>query len=256
MTHPYFVDAPYPRVLAHRGLASPDSAEAPIFENTAGAFASAHAAGAEYIETDCRTTADGDVVLFHDNTLTRLLKDDRRTDEVRTAELADLMAPYGGLLTVAEMLEMFPESRFNIDVKTDAAAAGLGQVIAPHAHRVLLTSFADDRRRRVIRDVLDAGAKVRPAASGGRTSIATIRLLAALHISPARVYRELDALQIPEHAGALRVLTPALLRGAHRHGVEVHVWTVNETADMRRLVEMGVDGIVTDRADAAIATLF
>ena len=69
------------------------------------------------------------------------------------------------------------------------------------------------------------------------------------------VLRDIDALQIPERHSGLKILTPALLRAAHRNDVEVHVWTVNDAGDMRRLVEAGVDGIVTDRADLALATI-
>lgn len=255
MTHPYFQKARHPRVLAHRGLVLADGTGPVLCENTAGAFAAAHASGAEYVETDCRVTADGDVVLFHDETLERVLGDPRPVDQVRTVELAELLAPFGGLLTVAEMLEMFPETRFNIDVKTDAAAAPLGPAVAPHAHRVLLTSFSDARRRRAIASVLAAGAGIRPAASAGQSSMIRVRALTALRLSPARVLRDLDALQIPETYGAVRVLTPALLAAAHRHDVEVHVWTVNAADDIRRLVSVGVDGVVTDRADVALRTV-
>lgn len=255
MTHPFFAKTAHPRIFAHRGLASGPDATDEVWENTAGAFAAAHAAGVDYIETDCRVTADGDVVLIHDETLSRLLNDDRHVDEVRTTELRELYAPHGGLVTVSEMLELFPQTRFNIDVKTDAAAAPLGQLIAPHAHRVLLTSFSDSRRRAAVQAALDAGATVRPAASAGQMSTLAVRVLSALHLSTARVLRDLDALQIPEYFGRVRVLTPALLRAAHRHDVEVHVWTVNDQADMARLVATGVDGIVTDRADLAMKTL-
>lgn len=226
-----------------------------IWENTAASFAAAHAAGAEYIETDCRVTADGDVVLFHDETLTRLSSDDRAVENVRTVELAEILAPHGGLLTVREMLEMFPETRFNIDVKTDAAVIALGSIIAPHAHRVLLTSFSDPRRRRTVAAALAAGAEVRPAASAGRGTMIWVRILSALRLSPSRLLRGIDALQVPEHYGPVRVLTPSLLRAAHRCGVEVHVWTINDSESMRRLIEQGVDGIITDRADIALSTL-
>jgi glycerophosphoryl diester phosphodiesterase len=64
-----------------------------------------------------------------------------------------------------------------------------------------------------------------------------------------------DVLQVPERQGRLRVLTPQLIAAAHRHDVEVHVWTVNEPDDMRRLIDWGVDGVVTDRADVALRTL-
>lgn len=259
MTHPYFLKTRHPRVLAHRGLLTArgeGSSSDAVWENTAAAFAAAQAAGAEYIETDCQVTADGDVVLFHDETMSRLLSDDRRVEDVGTSELAALLAPHGGLLTVGEMLDMLPETRFNIDVKTDAATAPLGRIIAPHAHRVLLTSFSDARRRRTVDAVLAAGSEIRPATSAGRGTMGLVRLFSALRLPCGRVLRDIDALQIPERYGPIRVLTPSLLRAARRHGVEVHVWTVNAPDEMRRLLAQGVDGIVTDRADAALKTLF
>lgn len=226
-----------------------------VWENTAAAFAAAHAAGAEYVETDCQVTADGDVVLFHDATLERLTGDRRAVREVRTRDLDRLFADHGGLLTVAEALDLFPTVRFNIDVKTAAAAKPLGPILADHTHRTLVTSFSDANRRATVAAVLRAGAALRPATSGGSRTIATVRALSALRLSPARVLRDIDALQIPERLGPLTVLTPALLSAAHARGVEVHVWTVNDAAGMSRLVALGVDGIVSDRADVALDTL-
>jgi glycerophosphoryl diester phosphodiesterase len=226
-----------------------------VWENTAAAFAAAHAAGAEFIETDCRVTADGDVVLFHDETLERLLGDPRPVDEVRTFELAELLAPHGGLQTVSDALTGFPEIRFNIDVKTDAAVDPIGPAVAPHAHRVLLTSFSDARRRRSVDSVVAAGAAMRPATSAGRSTIIALRLLSMVRLSPARVLRDVDAVQIPERQGPIHLFTPSLVRAAQRAGVEVHVWTVNDPDDMRRLVAAGADGIVTDRADIAVKAL-
>ena len=255
MTHPYFEKARHPRVLAHRGLITVAGEDSGVWENSAAAFAAAHAAGAEYIETDCQVTADGDVVLFHDSTLERLVGDPRPVRSVRTRELAEVFADHGGLLSVAEALASFPTTRFNIDVKTPDAADPLGPILVDRTHRVLVTSFSDRNRRATIAGALRAGAALRPATSGGSRTIAALRGLSALHLSPARALRDIDALQIPERHGALRVLTPALLRAAHRHGVEVHVWTVNDADDMRRLVGAGVDGVVSDRADLALATL-
>ncbi|GAA1527762.1 glycerophosphoryl diester phosphodiesterase [Microbacterium ginsengiterrae] len=255
MTHPYFARTRHPRILAHRGLTSTRGDGPAVWENTAAAFAAAHAAGAEYVETDCRVTADGDVVLFHDETLARLAGDERRVDEVRTMELAEILAPHGGLLTVTEMLEIFPDTRFNIDVKSDAAVDPVGRSVAAHTHRVLLTSFSEGRRRRAVEAAMAAGASLRPATSAGKASMVQVRLLSALRLSPGRVLRDLDALQIPERYGAVRVLTPALLRAAHRHDTEIHVWTINDPDAMRRLLDLGVDGLVTDHADVALAAL-
>lgn len=255
MTHPYFSKTRHPRVLAHRGLITAAGEDSGVWENSAAALAAAHAAGVDYIETDCQVTADGDVVLFHDTTLTRLIGDSRRVQDVRTRELRTLFSDHGGLLTVSEALASFPDVRFNIDVKTAAAVEPLGPILVDHTHRVLLTSFSDANRRAALASVLRAGAALRPATSGGSRTIASLRGASALHLSPARLLREIDALQIPERYGALKVLTPALLRAAHRHGVEVHVWTVNDPEDMRRLVGLGADGIVSDRADLALKTL-
>ena len=255
MTHPYFSKTRHPRVLAHRGLITAAGEDSGVWENSAAAFAAAHAAGVDYIETDCQVTADGDVVLFHDATLDRLISDGRRVDEVRTRELRSMFADHGGLLTVTDALASFPDVRFNIDVKTAAAVDPLGPILVDHTHRVLLTSFSDVNRRAALASVLRAGAALRPATSGGSRTIASLRALSALRLSPTRVLREIDALQIPERFGALSVLTPALLRAAHRHDVEVHVWTVNDPADMQRLVALGADGIVSDRADLALTAL-
>ncbi len=253
MTHPYFASTALPRILAHRGLTTAAGGDPSVWDNTALAFAAADAAGAVFIETDCRITADGEVVLIHDATLERFLGDARRIAEVTTAELSAMFAPHGGLLTVREALEAFPRTRFNIDVKSEDAAEPLGPILAAHSSRVLLTSFSDRRRERAVAAVLRAGAEVRPATSAGRSFIARSLLLSTARL-PVDL-RDIDALQIPERFGRIRVLTRALLDAAHARGVEVHVWTVNDIATMHRLVGLGVDGIVTDHADLALAAL-
>ena len=254
MTHPYFQGASAPRVLAHRGLVGEDSS---VFDNSALSIAAADAAGAEYVETDCRATADGDAVLFHDETLQRLLGDPRPVAEVTTAELARLFAAHGGLLTLAEALDAFPRLRFNVDVKARAAAEDVGRAVAPHGDRVLLTSFDDRNRHAALAAAVRADADVLPASSGGRNAIAMLRLASALRLRSwtRRILQGLDAVQIPERFGPLRVFTPSLVRAAHDSGVEVHVWTVNDPERMRALVAAGADGVVTDRADLAIRTL-
>lgn len=254
MTHPYLAGTRHPRVLAHRGLAAAGE-DSSLWENTAGAFAAAHAAGAEYIESDCQVTADGDVVLFHDSTLERLTGDPRAVSEVRTRELTALFTEHGGLMTVSDALDAFPDTRFNIDVKAAAAADPLGAMIAPHAHRVLLTSFSESNRRAALASVMRAGASIRPATSGGSPIILRLRTLSALGLSPARLLAGIDAVQIPERHRGIRIVTPALIRAAHECGTEVHAWTINDPEDMTRLVAAGVDGIITDRADLALRAL-
>ncbi|WP_336645471.1 glycerophosphodiester phosphodiesterase family protein [Microbacterium sp. USHLN186] len=254
MTHPFFAGARHPRVLAHRGWL-PATEEPSVWENTAASFAAAHAAGAEYIETDCRLTADGEVVLFHDETMQRLTGDPRPISEVRHRELERIFADHGGLLSVAAALDAFPETRFNIDVKTAEAAAPLGALVAAHTERVLVTSFSDRDRRAALQATAAAGATMPPATSGGRSVIARLRAATAVGLSPAGALRDVDAVQIPVSHRGIRLFTPALVRAAHRLDVEVHVWTVNDPAEMRRLVEAGADGIVTDRTELALDAL-
>ncbi|MFC8683000.1 glycerophosphodiester phosphodiesterase family protein [Microbacterium ureisolvens] len=257
MTHPWFSGVPTPRVLAHRGLVTPEEAGHGIVENSFAAVAAAHSAGAAYVESDCHRTSDGVVVLFHDDDLSRVTGDPRKVADVSSRELEHLMAARGGLITLRQALSSFPTLRFNLDVKAADAATAVGAEIAPFADRVLLTSFSDDRRRVALTAAAAAGRGIRPATSAGRGTIA--RVLAAVSARSdrlvARALAGVDALQVPERQGRLRVVTPRLVAAAHRHGVEVHVWTVNAPDDMMRLVAMGVDGIVTDRADIALATL-
>lgn len=257
MTHPWFAGSGTPRVLAHRGLVTTNDRAHGVAENSFAAVAAAHATGAMYVESDCHLTRDGTVVLFHDADLSRVTGDPRQVRDVSANELANLMEGRGGLITLAQALDAFPTVRFNLDVKAEDAADNVGRIVAPYAARVLLTSFSDARRRAALESALRSGAAILPATSAGSATIG--RLLAALTVRSDTLVRRalagIDALQVPERQSRLRVVTPRLIRAAHRHGVEVHVWTVNDPDDMRRLIEMGIDGIVTDRADVALSVL-
>ncbi|MCC4250212.1 glycerophosphodiester phosphodiesterase family protein [Microbacterium testaceum] len=252
--HPY-LSPDGPRVLAHRGLVTHHDAALGVVENSFAAVAAAHAAGVAYVESDCHLTADGVVILFHDDDLSRITGDPRRIADVRLPELEELMAERGGLITLPQALETFPDVRFNLDVKAAAAAEPVGRLVAPHAARVLVTSFSDDRRRAALAAARAANAPLAPATSPGSATVA--RLVAAQSVGLRGTVRRLlagvDALQIPERQGALRIVTRGLVRAAHAANVEVHVWTVNDPDDMERLLEIGVDGLVTDRADLALS---
>lgn len=254
MTHPYLQGARSPRILAHRGLVTADAAASGVVDNSFAAVAEAHAAGVEFVESDCHLTADGVVVLMHDEDLVRVAGDPRRIAQVPLHELTEILAPRGGLLTLEQALESFPTLRFNLDVKAAGAEEGVGRLVAPHTERVLVTSFSDDRRLATLAAAERAGARIPPATSPGSRMLT--RLLGAMALRSrgriAAALRGLDALQIPERHRGVRVLTPRLVDTAHAHAVEVHVWTVNDPADMRRLRAAGVDGLVTDRADVAL----
>lgn len=257
--HPYLSAPRTPRVLAHRGLVTDELRDAGVAENTRAAFVCASDAGADYIESDCHLTADGAVVLFHDVSLARVTGDPRTVAEVTHAELAEMMEPRGGLLTLTEALTEFPGAHLNLDVKAAAAAEPAGRIVASHASRVLLTSFSEANRRRALSAAVhaDVMADRLPATSPGRNRLIGVLLAVASRSSRAvsRAFAGLDALQIPERHGPVRVLTPRLIEAAHERGVEVHVWTINDPLQMVSLVEMGVDGIVTDRADVALDVL-
>lgn len=241
---PYFAPA-RPRVLAHRGL----SLEAP--ENTLLAFAHALAVGASHIETDVHASADGIAVIAHDPDLTRVAGNGLRVDAMTLAELATLDLGEGQHMpSLAEALEGFPEARFNIDVKSvGAITPTITAIRAARAEsRVLLTSFSERRRRAAIAQL-----------PGVATSASGPRFAAALAASVVRgapavraALRGLHAVQIPTRALGLDTVTSSRIRAFHAAGVEVHVWTINDEQEMRRLLALGVDGLVTDRADLAM----
>ena len=245
MTHPYFSKARHPRVLAHRGLITAAGEDSGVWENTAASFAAAHATGADYIETDCQVTADGDVVLFHDATLERLLGDRRAVREVRTRELRSVFADHGGLLTVAEALSSFPQIRFNIDVKAGSGVAPTVETVtrAGAGERVLLASFSDARLARV-----RALAGPRVATALGRAEVARLRL-SSWAGTPLRLPASAVAAQVPTRHGRVPIVDRRFLARAHRLGLQVHVWTIDDPVEMGRLLDLGVDGIMTDRPE-------
>ena len=244
MASTYF-DPPPPRVLAHRGLAT----EAP--ENTLLAFAKAAAVGTAYIETDVHVSSDGIAVVSHDPSLARVAARKVDVAQLTMAELRRIDLGHGqGFASLEEALDAFPDLRFNVDVKVAGAVtptvAALQRTRA--ASRVLLTSFSDPRRRRLGALVPDA------VTSAGRAGVIRSILAALVGRRGAmeRALRGAAALQVPERVGPVRLVTRRFVSAAHRAGAEVHVWTVNDPADMERLLDFGVDGLVTDRADVAI----
>lgn len=189
------------------------------------------------------------VLLFHDDTLDRVTDSRGRISVLSAAEVAK--ARIGGreaIPRLADVLTEFPEARLNIDVKDWHTAKPLARVIEQLAahDRVLIASFSDRRRRAVLRLLS------RPVpSSAGIVCNAAFTLLGPL--LPQRwlrkILHDVDALQVPVRYGPVTVVTPGFLRRAQRLGLQVHVWTVNDPAEMARLLDMGVDGLVTDGAD-------
>ena len=244
MPHSYF-DLPGPRVLAHRGLARG------VPENTLAAFERALAAGASYLETDVHVSADGEAVISHDHDLSRLAGRSETVASLTAKELGALDLGAGhGLPTLRAALAAFPQARFNIDVKVAGATRPTVRAVleAEAVGRVLITSFDERRRRATVAGL--------PGVATSASAVAVLRAVAATRVRSLAAFRAavqgLHALQVPERYGRVRVVTPRLIELAHRAGIEVHVWTVDDEGDMHRLLDLGVDGIVTDRADLGL----
>lgn len=249
--HPYFAGAPL--LMAHRG----GSALAP--ENTLEAFRRAlEWWGADVLEVDVQPTADGEVVVIHDPAVDRTTDGSGPLAELRLAEVRALDAgfrftPDGGrtfpfrgrgvrVCTLEELLLAFPGARVNVEVKDARAQRRTRETVHDlgAARRVLIA--AEHLANRSL-----FGAYPGPTSASGE-EMKTFYLLHLVHAT--RFWRPpVDAFQMPERFAGRQVLTPRLLREVHARNVAVHVWTVDEEADMRRLLEWGVDGIVTDRPD-------
>ncbi|AXE25504.1 glycerophosphodiester phosphodiesterase [Streptomyces globosus] len=239
LRHPY-LDHPGPVIpFAHRGGAADG------LENTAAAFRRAADAGYRYFETDVHATADGKLVAFHDATLDRVTDGRGRIAERYWKDLRAVRV--GGsepLVLLEELLEEFPAARWNVDVKAESALHPLLNLIARARvwDRVCVGSFSEGRVARAQRM---AGPRL--ATSYGVRGVVGLRLR-SLAI-PAALRAGAVAAQVPETQGGLRVVDRRFVRTAHARGLQVHVWTVNEPERMEALLDLGVDGIMTDRID-------
>ena len=254
MRHPFF-DLPLPIVIGHRG----SSGEAP--ENTLPAFARALEQGAAVLETDVHATRDGVVVVYHDERVDRTTDGEGAISELDFAALRRLDAgfdfsPDGGrsfpwrgrglrVATLAEAFEACPGARFNIELKSEEPALVDGTLeavrAAGRAERTLLTAGDDRAMARLRRRLRETGLATAVGASAGDV-VAFVRAAASGGAPPP----EPMALQIPASFGGRPLATRELVDFAHGHDVQVHVWTVNEPAEMHALLDLGVDGLVSD----------
>ncbi|XNQ43210.1 glycerophosphodiester phosphodiesterase [Georgenia phoenicis] len=241
-----YLDRRGPAALAHRG------GGAEVAENSRAALEHAAALGYRYVETDVHRTADGVVVLLHDPTVDRTTDGHGPLSALTWEQAARLRDRSGGrLVRLDEALADFPGLRLNIDLKEDAVVGPALRTIADAGagDRVCLASFSD-RRLRIARRATQG----RVATSLGRQEIA--RLVAAATLgAPVRgvptpsgtTTDRAVCVQVPVRHRGVPVVTPAFVRLAHRLGLEVHVWTIDDAPTMHRLLDLGVDGLVTDR---------
>jgi glycerophosphoryl diester phosphodiesterase len=231
-----FLDGPTPLAFAHRGGAI----DAP--ENTMAAFERAVRMGYRYLETDAHATADGVILAFHDHEL------DRVTD--RKGAVAALPwsfvreARIGGrepIPRLDELLDAFPDTFVNIDAKHDAAVDGVVEAIKRTGaqDRVCLASFSDRRITRMRGQL--------PGVVSSLGSRGVGRVLAGPAGRPARLAAE--CIQVPPYARGVSVVTRRMVDRCHRLGMQVHVWTIDDPAEMHRLLDLGIDGLMSDRLD-------
>ncbi|GGV61364.1 glycerophosphoryl diester phosphodiesterase [Streptomyces griseoloalbus] len=236
--HPY-LDHPGPIPFAHRGGAADG------LENTVRQFRCAVEAGYRYIETDVHATRDGRLVAFHDATLDRVTDGAGRIADLPWRDVAHArVAGEEPVPLFEELLETFPEVRWNVDVKAEAALLPFLDLIERTGSwdRICLGSFSEAR---VVRAQRLAGPRL--ATSYGTRGVLNLRLRS--WGLPATVRRSAVAAQVPEEQSGIRVVDHRFVRAAHARGLRVHVWTINEAERMHRLLDLGVDGIMTDHID-------
>ena len=232
---------------SHRGIRTG------LEENTLAAFQRAWDAGIPHLETDVRTSADGTVYAFHDDTVDRITGGTGPVAEHRDAQLDALRAGGQPLCTFAQLLAAFPGATFNVDVKDERSIAPLAKVIEEqHAHqRVALAAF-DSARSAAVAHLLSAPIRRSP----GRREIILIWLCAHLFGRvPRRLARDWWAVQVPFKQGILPVATGRFIRAVQAAGAQVHVWVVNDEPTMRLLAARGADGIMSDDGQLLVQVL-
>jgi glycerophosphoryl diester phosphodiesterase len=229
--HP-FLEWDGPIAFAHRGGASDNP------ENTMPAFQHAIDLGYTYLETDVHATSDGVLVAFHDADLSRTCGRPGTISSLPWREVsAARVAGREPIPLFEDLLGSFPEARVNIDCKANSALPSLIDSLKrlDCLDRVCLGSFSDRRLRRLRREF---GSRL--CSSFGPAQTISLR-------SGAPVPFGGQVAQVPVNVGRLRVVTPATVARAHRRGYQVHVWTIDDPDEMTSLLDMGVDGIMTDR---------
>ena len=221
------------------------------------AFSGAVGLGYRHLETDLRVTGDGVLVCLHDPTVDRTTDGAGAVTEFTFEELSGLDAGFRHMgvdgrvfrgrgiqvPTLEEAVLAFPEVSFIVDLKTENLVGPLHELIERIGlHERLIVGSFSDRRLQEFRE-----------ASSGRVATSTGATLARSWLVASRVGRgvtgEASALQLPRHSRGLRVIDRKLIESAHAHGLQVHVWTVNSRSEMGELLDLGVDGIITDRPD-------
>ncbi|HEV7826593.1 MAG TPA: glycerophosphodiester phosphodiesterase family protein [Mycobacteriales bacterium] len=234
--HFAFLDHPLPLAFAHRGGAAGG------LENTMAAFGRAVDMGYRYVETDVHATRDGRLIAFHDRTLDRVTDLAGAIAELTWEQIAGAAVGAGGSVPLlTDVLESWPHLRLNIDVKSDDAVAPLVDTVRRTGclDRVCIGSFSDRRLGRV-RTALG------PQLCTSLGPRGALRLRTGSVFGRGGATPGVPLAQVPPRAVALPVVDRRFVAHAHRLGMQVHVWTIDDPAEMNRLLDLGVDGIMTD----------
>ncbi len=245
-----------PLVFAHRGGGG-------LFpENTLEAFAYSAKMGVDFLELDVHSTADGALVVMHDGSINRTTNGRGKVNELTLAELKKLDAGYlftkdGGqtfpfrgkgitIPTLQEIFDAFPNTTFNVEPKQaePSVTKPLCEMIRARnmSEKVIVGSF----RQTAIDEFRTECAEVATSATPSEVT----KFLTMYKVGLGASYTPpMQALQIPEKAGSLQIVSKDFIESAHKLNLQVHVWTINESEDMRRLIDLGVDGIMTDYPD-------
>ena len=249
MTHPYLADDP-PLAFAHRGAHGPATGAG---ENSYEAFAAAVDLGYRYLETDVHRTADGVVVALHDETLDRTTDGEGRVGQRAWGEISRLTVAGGGRVPrLDELLADFPDARFNLDCKAPDTVPDLVRVLreADALDRVCVGSF----QHRTVTSLRDEFGDELCTAATSRE----VRLLVAAAAAPRGSRRALtfaigaDCAQVPVQEGRTRIVTDRFVETCHDAGLPVHVWTIDDESQMSELLDLGADGLMTDRAQTLL----
>jgi glycerophosphoryl diester phosphodiesterase len=234
-----YLDAPTPLAMAHRGGAIEH------LENTMPAFQACVDMGYRYLETDVQVTADGVLVAFHDPTLERVTDQPGRVDAMSWAQMSE--ARIGGrepIVRLEDLLTAWPDVRFNLDIKAAGVLAPLVRLVQrlEVTDRICLSSFSDARvaaARRLF------GPSV--CTSLGPRGVAALRLSSYSPRAAGLVRIQAGCAQVPLQLGGRALVDERFIAAAHARGLQVHVWTVDDAAEAETMLDLGVDGIMTDR---------
>jgi glycerophosphoryl diester phosphodiesterase len=234
-----FLDGPLPLAMAHRGGAIEH------LENTMPAFEACVAMGYRFLETDVRATADGVPIIFHDPALERVSDATGRIDQLPWSEVS--RARIGGrepILRLEELLGAFPDVRFNLDIKAAGVVAPLVRAVRRMrvADRICLASFSDARIA-AARRLLGPGV----CTALGPRGVAALRLASYRPRAAGLVRIQAGCAQVPLQLGGRALVDERFVAAAHARGLQVHVWTVDLPEEANALLDLGVDGIMTDR---------